>query len=302
MSIITVTSLKGGVGKTTTAIHLAHGLARAGYQTLLIDCDVSSNASRFLGVARDEGEPGVLDLFAPPEWLGAEKTENSLSLRGVSSKAFVFDIRKNLDLVPGTRSMRFKDYLAGQSQADTELYLANCLQFLKQSYSFIILDTSPDLNIMTRSALKACSWAVVPVDAGSLSLEALNDLFECSKTGAITAQVLILRTLVDRRASRTNTIVLDRLSQRLGLLRNTKNGAAGYPNDLKFGVLETVIHRAELANQLSFMQKTAFDIPNATSILDDYARLVEEIIYFWSLTKKTAPNNVHPIQEAVADL
>ncbi|MCB0340380.1 MAG: ParA family protein [Bdellovibrionales bacterium] len=280
MAVLVVASLKGGVGKTTCATHVAHGLARAGYQTLLVDGDVSSNASRFFGVRRTPEQSGVLDFLKPLPNIQALRDAESLSLPGIPERSIAFEVRQHLDLLPNNRDI---DFFSRRSYSldDSVNSLRDNLQLLANLYSFVVVDTAPDLNPLTRGAFAAADNVIVPVDSGAMSIEALEDLLRWHDRDSINWWVL--RNLVSRRATRTNSLVEENLSFTVASRQADENTLLGYLRRKKVGLLETKIHRSEIANQLSHTRKTAFDTLTPNSLTDDYYQLVTEIIYFSSL-------------------
>lgn len=86
MRKIAIANRKGGVGKTTSAVNIAHGLSLAGYRVLLIDTDTQAHCSRILGVNPQYGLPELIDGTCAPSEALIEAREG-LFLLGGSKKA-----------------------------------------------------------------------------------------------------------------------------------------------------------------------------------------------------------------------
>jgi len=122
--LICIANQKGGVGKTTTAINMASGLARSGKKTLVIDLDPQCNATSSLGHRPVESHPLVGQKAIRHSVLASEK--------------------KNLDLLPGSR--RFSDIdLLAQSDSTDSMKLIDHLRSGTQLYDFVLIECPPSL-------------------------------------------------------------------------------------------------------------------------------------------------------------
>jgi chromosome partitioning protein len=162
MHRIAVVNMKGGVGKTTTAIHLASGLANAGQRTLLIDADPQGNVGHAFGIHRDKT---IRELM-----LGEAPIDDVL-VRGV---------RERLDVVPSTPAAFGLDaQLAGMPQRET--VLARRLRSLA-GYDAVVIDSSPAMSLLTYNALLYVNDVVVPVGMDGMAIvgarQTLNGIHE----------------------------------------------------------------------------------------------------------------------------
>ncbi len=157
---IAIANQKGGVGKTTTAVHLAHALAASGNRVLIIDADHQANATVYFGHDPDSLEE-------------EQKTLYFALLKGKSLRDLVID--GNPALVPSSIL---------QAQADIELsgepfsseVLKEKLADLKRDFDFIIIDTSPNLGLVTINVLSAVDTVIIPTKLEKLDTRGIPQL------------------------------------------------------------------------------------------------------------------------------
>jgi len=207
-NVIAVVNHKGGTGKTTTALNLAAGLTRYSDITsscLVIDMDPHGCATSTL-LGKLDGEPPARSIF---DVLRRAITPHD----GIT--ATVYD--ENIDIIPSNPSL--------ESMARTQLTdrLVKVTQALSTSYGWIIIDTPPNLGVLTQNALVAADYALIPTQCTGLAVPTLHQL----------------KALIERIQERQNVWL-----QVLGVLVTMKDGRT----DLQKNVLKELrsLYRSEM--------------------------------------------------------
>jgi chromosome partitioning protein len=191
---------KGGVGKTTTAVNLAAGLALAGQHVLLIDVDTQGQAARALGTAPTAG----LAELATGEADLAEA---------------ILQARENLSLLAGGRGLASLKRLITRKDFGGEQTLVEALAPLDDRYDFAVLDTAPGWDALSVNALFYASEVLAPVSLEVMTLQSLLDF-----TGSLAAigryrpelaLRYVLPTFLDRRVRKSDEI-LNQLGSHFG--------------------------------------------------------------------------------------
>lgn len=153
--IIAVALQKGGVGKTTTAQHLAHGLAFFGRRILLVDLDSQGSASNRYDQALIRGT--LTDVMGG-------RGEPTKKLKEIISQTYV----ENLLLVAGDGELEFTENRLASVQ-DWQFKLS--LLFAKLPFDYIILDTPPGKSRLQKAALVAADEIIIPVQLSPMGFE-----------------------------------------------------------------------------------------------------------------------------------
>ena len=162
--VLTVANQKGGVGKTTSAVNLAAGLAMHGLKVLVIDLDPQGNASTALGVEHRSGTASVYEAL--------------LGEVSLADAAVVSDQSDNLYCVPATIDLAGAEIeLVSMTARESRLKEAlspEALDQVKPDYVFI--DCPPSLGLLTVNAMVAADEVLIPIQCEYYALEGLSQL------------------------------------------------------------------------------------------------------------------------------
>lgn len=161
MRVISVMNQKGGVGKTTTSVNVAAGLARSGKKVLLIDLDPQGHSSLHLGIEATPDVPTVYDVFSQTKTLGEVR-------HLVSDNLFVAP--SNVDLAAAEVEL--------VDSPLREVVLRDALQRLTSAepFDYVIFDCPPSLGVLTVNALTAAHEVFVPLQPHFFALQGLSKL------------------------------------------------------------------------------------------------------------------------------
>ena len=164
--VLAIVNQKGGVGKTTTAINLGAALALEGHPILLIDCDPQANTTGGLGFRRQKDDEAqrlsIYDVL-----LGHTTLAEALQPTSIPK----------LDLVPGSKNLIGANIELVSVQR-REFRLQEAMSGLPNTYTFILLDCAPALDLLTLNALVAAHGLLVPLQAEYFALEGISELME----------------------------------------------------------------------------------------------------------------------------
>ena len=160
--IISITTQKGGVGKTTTAINLAAALATVEKKVLVIDFDPQGNASTGLGIEQNERSEDIYNLLF-------EKNTFKEAIKQTKIK--------NLDVIPASIDLSAAEIdLANMEEKTLKLRtLFEKNQFLSE-YDYILIDCPPALGFLTLNALGASDSVMIPLQCEFFALEGVSHL------------------------------------------------------------------------------------------------------------------------------
>lgn len=246
---IALVNNKGGVGKTTSAVNLAAGLAAADHRVLLVDLDAQGSAGLSLGLGRDALSPGAAEVIL-----------DGLPVRGAIRPSSV----KGLDILPGSMTLASAD-LALADVKGRELVLKAALRPALGDYDFIVLDCPPSLGLLTVNALTAADFFLVPVTPDYLSLEGLVNLMNAAEKikagiGKTAALLGILLTLAD---------------YRLGVTKEIGDMIRGHYGRLVF---KTEIRGNVRLKEAPSFGKSIFDYDHAAAGAEAYRQLTKEVL------------------------
>ncbi|GAC1327616.1 MAG: ParA family protein [Mycobacteriales bacterium] len=214
--VLAVANQKGGVGKTTSTVNVAAGLALQGARVLVIDLDPQGNASTAFGIDHQAGVPSVYDVLIDQRPL-AEVVAQAPDIPGLRCAPATIDLAgAEIELV---------------SVVSRESRLAKAVAAYAEQVDYVFIDCPPSLGLLTVNALVAAHEVLIPIQCEYYALEGLSQLL---------ASVDLVRTHLNPQL-RVSTILLTMYDARTRLADQVAEEVRTHFGDV---VLSTVIPRS----------------------------------------------------------
>lgn len=165
--IITVANRKGGVGKTTTTLNLAYSLKELGKKVFVIDLDPQANLTRCFGIENTNELTETIGHLLMAE---LEEEENYSAEKYILSYDGIDFITSSIYLSVTETQMK--------AETGSERILSSILEPMREQYDYILIDTSPSLNILTINALCASDSVLITADTQLFAIVGISELLK----------------------------------------------------------------------------------------------------------------------------
>lgn len=245
--VICFANQKGGVGKTTSTNALAMGLKHKGYRVLCVDFDPQGNLS--FSMNADTEPPTIYDVLK-------RKVKCRFAIRHTEMT----------DIIPSNLLLSSVEVeFTGNGR---EFLLSDCIKQVSPMYDYILIDSPPELGVLTVNAFTAADVVLVPVLTDVYSLQGITRLYDTLQH--------IKRTL--NPDLKFGGMLLVRYSAREELSRTVLATAEMVSESLKIPLLKTHIRSSVMIAKAQAMQKDMMKLaPNNHAVMD-YKQLTEELL------------------------
>ena len=261
-SIIAVGNQKGGVGKTTTTVHMAAALGEIGRKCLIIDLDMNQGATRHLGIPSES----FLGSF---EMLTGEERAEDVIITGDDNDV---DLPTNVHLIAARRNLEKIDkaLLGINKFLITQDILLAPLRELEGKYDYVFLDTAPNATTPTIAAYKSAHWFILAAMPDPFAIAGLNDALTDIQSAQLNGnpglRVLgVVLSGVDGRRTRLATALTDYVEHQFAI------------NATKSAKFATTISRSTVIPEAQRVGKTLFQTAPHHKVCEQFRALALEI-------------------------
>src|SRR5512145_1573805 len=168
--IFCVANQKGGVGKTTTTVNLAAGLAKVGQRVLMVDLDPQGNATMGSGVDKRQLKLSVYDVLLESASIAEARAKSDKLIEGGCG----------YDILGANRELAGAEVELVEVER-REKRLKEALAAVDAEYDFVLIDCPPSLSMLTLNGLCSAHGVIVPMQCEYFALEGLTDLVNTIK-------------------------------------------------------------------------------------------------------------------------
>ncbi len=248
--IIAIANQKGGVGKTTTSMNLAAGLAYVGKRVMLVDFDPQGNATHGIGANRAGFTKSVYDVLMSDTT--ADEAKVTLQM-------------PPLDVLPSTIDLSGADVDMASYEIGREQLLKKKLDAVRDNYDYIIIDCPPALGLLNTNALTAADTVMIPVQCEYFALEGLTQLL---------STIRLVQKLWNPRLS-IEGVLLTMFDVRTKLSVEVQQEVRKY---FKEKVYKCYIPRNVRLSEAPSREESIFEYDTRSEGAKAYAQLVKEVI------------------------
>ena len=251
MKVISVSNIKGGVAKTTTAATLSAGLADRGKKVLMIDSDPQMNLTTCFIEEPEDNTPSLYSLYD----------------KGTGIENIRIPIKDNLDLVPGDFELCSAD-MEFFKKAGSLKMLSKALKKIGDSYDYVIIDTPPNLGFLSLNSFMISDCIVTPMSADSFSLKAIR---------------LLKRTLdeVSEESERELPVaglLLTRYNDRTNVSKLLEESISAAAELLSTKVFKSRIRQATVIQESQIARTDIFEYAPKAAVTNDYNNFIDELL------------------------